>query len=347
MTTKVELNTGQIQRILELNKDTERKIKDAAQKAAVSNGGYVFLAAFDGTNNDMNNVKTDAFTRFRTNVAQLWDQYRVGVGDNRDFDGEYYPGVGTKGQPFTATWLPDKVTAAVREIAEQAYDDFVRKASRWLEDHPGRPVTVALTAFSRGAASAAIFSQLLCKKGLVSPLPSGNVLIQPGKVGVSAGVLFDPVATGVTGNLAYPPNVANVVGVKALNEYRYVFKAVDYSKQKDVVTTLDMFGNHCDVGGGYDNGLAALSLEAATEFLEQSGLPITNVPDERKLNPTEVAVHSEQKDGDQEIWSVYNETGFSFDKALRLCDNKISIRPASGGTGGRTFELYDGTSIAV
>jgi len=346
MTLQIELSQTQIQRIHDENVKTVREIENAARVGAVSSGAFVFFAAFDGTNNDMNDLAGD---RFCTNVGQLWSQYQAQAGGMQNIDGGYYYGLGKRGQSTKETWLPDRVTEGVVKRATDAYDDFAQRASNWLQGQPAGAVTVVITAFSRGAASAAIFAQLLYKLGLVSPQPQRKVLIQPGRVRVSAGIMFDPVATGVEGNLAYPPNVGNLVIIKALNEYRYFFKAVDYSKQADLTTNLGLYGNHCDVGGGYDNGLAALSLEAATKFLQKSGLPIADVPESRQFIRNEIAVHSEEQDNHgNTIWDVYNKDGFSFGDE-RLFDHEIVIAPASsqGPSGNQTFVLFDGSSVSL
>lgn len=323
MTIAIKLNDEQIHSIYEENLKKSQEIERAAQQGAVPKEKFVFFAAFDGTNNDMNELSGDFQS---TNVGQLWDQYKIGMGKN--LHGGYYPGLGTTGKPTKETWLSPAVTRGVIETAEKAYMDFAREASAWLKDNPGETVAAAFAAFSRGAASAAIFSQLLHKRGLVFPYPSANVLIHPGNAKISAGVLFDPVATGVTENLAFPSSVKNVVVIKALNEYRHLFKAVNYSKQKDRVTTIGMYGNHCDIGGGYDNGLAALSLEASTQFLRKSGLTIHDVPNNRKCIQNKIAVHSEEYDQyGNKSWDVYNEDGFSFDD-YRLYDTALLINPA-------------------
>lgn len=344
MASIIQLNESQRHEILEANTAQIRVCGEVAQRRAVSKDRFVFFAAFDGTNNDMNELGGDAQC---TNVGQLWKQYPVAAAG--PICGGYYAGLGTHGRPTRETWLPPAVTVGVIETAKKAYIDYARAASAWLEAHPRSSVTVVLTSFSRGVASAAIFCQLLYKRGLVLPYPSGKVLIKPGQTKIAAGVLFDPVATGVRGNLAFPPDVGNVLVLKALNEYRHLFKAVDYRKQKDIVTTLGFYGNHCDVGGGYDNGLAATSLEAATLFLQKSGLPIGDVPADRRLVPGEVAVHSEEyDDGGNRIWDVYNRDGFSF-RDQRLFDDKLEISPASrpNAAGSRGFTLYDDSRVTI
>ena len=64
---------------------------------------------------------------------------------------------------------------------------------------------------------------------------AGTVLLKPAQVAIVAGVLFDPVVTGVKGNQAFPPIVKNVVVIKAVNEYRVLFKTVNYSPQADII----------------------------------------------------------------------------------------------------------------
>jgi hypothetical protein len=69
-----------------------------------------------------------------------------------------------------------------------------------------------------------------------------------------------------------------------------------------------MLGNHCDIGGGYDNGLAALALEAATAIQQRSGLPLGPVGDRKFAGVNSIAIHSEDADegGEpQSKWDVY------------------------------------------
>lgn len=340
----IQLNESQRQAILDANLAQIQACEQSARRNAVPKDRFVFFAAFDGTNNDMNDLGGDLQG---TNVGQLWNQYPAAA--DGPFCGGYYAGLGTRGRPTRETWLPAAVTVGVIETAKKAYIEYARAASAWLEAHPRTPVTVVFTSFSRGVASAAIFCQLLYKRGLVLPYPSGKVLIKPGQTKIAAGVLFDPVATGVHGNLAFPPDVGKVLVLKAMNEYRHLFKAVDYTKQKDLVTTLGFYGNHCDIGGGYDNGLAATSLQAATRFLQKSGLAVSDVPAARRLAQGEVAVHSEEYDGnDNRIWDVYNRDGFSFEDQ-RLFDGKLEISPASrpNAAGSRGFTMYDDSRVTI
>lgn len=262
---------------------------------------FVYFAAFDGTNNDA--VNAGSFQT--TNVRQLWCQYEPGLAHNPNLGGGYFAGPGTKGTLSTSSWKSAAVTAQVRRTANAAHTDFAKQASTWLEDHPLGPLSVVLASFSRGIASAAIFTQLLHEKGLATGRGRSR---KKHEVVVSAGVNFDPVATGVKTNIAFAANCANIVNLRAQDEYRHLFRAADYSAQAAIVTTVPMLGNHCDIGGGYDNGLAALALEAATAFLQRSGLPLGDVGDRGFAGVGSIAIHSEDSDAGEALqsrWDVY------------------------------------------
>ena len=324
----------------------------AATKKVVPKGKFVFFAAFDGTNNDMDNLKENPQT---TNVGQLWQQFEGRDGDLAHARGLYCAGLGTRADPWVESWMPSQVTTGAIRKARQACDEFKRAASAWLQTGANQgPVKIVLTAFSRGAASAAIFSQMIYQEVYRNGLTddAGKVLLKPAQVAIVAGVLFDPVVTGVKGNQAFPPIVKNVVVIKAMNEYRVLFKTVDYSPLGSAVKTFSMYGNHCDIGGGYDNGLGAVSLEAATRFLQKCGLPISDVPAERQRLSGEIVIHSEKFDeyGNQK-WDYTAEgdrvQGFSY-ADLREADDAVMMEPAAAASGGKKrFTLYDGSVITV
>lgn len=303
MARSIDLGAQLQQQVLDTDQQQAQAIVNAAHPGAVStNNQFVFFAAFDGTNNDL----TNAGNIQNTNVAQLFQQARSAEQATPNLQAKYYPGPGTKGTLTKSAWLNTAVTQQVINTAERAYQDFARDSSAWLEEHPGGSVSVVLSSFSRGVASAAIFTQMLHNKGLIDPNTPGQVLLPPGQVGVSAGVIFDPVATGVTVNLAFAPNVSNIVDIRAQDEYRQLFKAADYSSQSCVMT-IAMLGNHCNIGGGYDNGIAALTLQAATTFLHNSGLQIGPVDPHRQFAGVgSIAIYTEEVDDQgRPQWDVY------------------------------------------
>ncbi len=220
MGTTEKLNHQLRKDILSTGKQQCKLIIDAAKRGAVPSGKqFVFFAAFDGTNND----KENAGSKYTTNVYQLFRQVKSREGKN--LKARYYPGPGTKGALRQSTWLRPAVTQQVINTADKAFKEFQASATQWLATHARGTVTVALTGFSRGNASAAIFSQMLFNRGLVDPNSPGAMLVQPGQVTVAAGVLFDPVMTGVGCNLAFAPNATNLVQIRAQGEYRNLFMA--------------------------------------------------------------------------------------------------------------------------
>ncbi|MBL8470157.1 MAG: hypothetical protein KF778_02825 [Rhodocyclaceae bacterium] len=337
MTRKIELSQSQIDAIRQANEKTCGSISVPAP--ITKKTSFVFFAAFDGTNNDKDAVPKNCLS---TNVGQLWDQYEAARGRSARLGGAYYKGVGTPGSLTASGWLPERVSEQTVDTAEQAYADLCVQAAkiRKLE-----AVAVVLTSFSRGGASAAIFAQLLYQLGIRHPVTK-DTLVAPKNVPVVGGVIFDPVMTGVKCMLAYPPNVSNLVDLKAINEYRYLFEGADYSNHPEgIIKTYALYGNHCDVGGSYDNGLAGLSLRTATKVLSDLGLPIAPVPPQRAYDPDRIAVHTEQFDNfGNKIWSVYNEDGFSF-RDMRLMKS-VGVPATPDLFGKIRFLMYDGTVVS-
>ena len=350
MTTIVAIDAGLQSRILATNRKQIRAMLKAATPGVIgADGAFVYFAAFDGTNNDRDNVGSIQ----NTNVVQLFDQVQSAAASNPNLRAAYYAGPGTKGSLSKSAWLEPAVTQQVIDTARTACDEFANAAAAWLETHPGSAVTSVVTAFSRGSASAAVFSQMLFEEGLADPNVPGAALVPPGQVKVTAGVLFDPVMTGVKCNLAFAPIASNLLQIRAQDEYRQEFCAADYSGQQSCVTCIDMLGNHCDIGGGYDNGIAALTLEAATKYLRKSGLSIAKVDKFRKFAGVDaIAIHSEEVDDvEHEKWSVY---GHFESQNIRRPSPRVTdpaVTPAtelrSNGETVYRMTLYNGHAVKV
>jgi len=335
MTRKIDLNASQIASIQSRNQATCDGI--TVPPGITTPTSFVYFAAFDGTNNDKDNVPRGELC---TNVAQLWQQYPAAAAGTR-FGGGYYKGPGTPGTLSQSSWLPERVTEQVIAAAEDAYHDFCSQA---VAAGAGQEVAVVLTSFSRGGASAAIFAQMIFERGLLNP-DTRQQLIPAKMVPVVGGVIFDPVMTGVSKTLAYPPNVRNLVDLRALNEYRYMFKGGEYRHHPpSIINTYNVYGNHCDIGGSYDNGLAGLTLTTATRLLQQLGLPIADVPPQRSFSPSDIAVHSEEYDNyGHKVWDVTNEDGFSF-ADVRLMDG-IGAPAAPDLSGRDRFIMFNGDIV--
>ncbi|PKO47330.1 MAG: hypothetical protein CVU29_02655 [Betaproteobacteria bacterium HGW-Betaproteobacteria-22] len=335
-------------------------IAAAAEIGAIKKEQFVFFAAFDGTRNDKKDVELSGNPE-DTNVAQLYTQAFNASKTNANLRAGYYAGHGSEGTVLFSEALPIQVTKEALRTAETAYNQFAKQASDWLKEHPNGDVTTAITSFSRGGGTAAVFTQLLYQNGLIDPKTKAQ-LIPPGQVGVSAGVIFDPVTTGQDGNVAFAPNVKNIAVIRAENEYRYLFKAVDYAGQIGI-HIFDATGNHCNIGGGYQkDGLGNLYLGAATEFLQKSGLGIADVDPSRRFEAgTKLTAYNESgmtREQAHSFFSEYKARGqwdvYSYfdpnteTQTKRLLDKAAQpaqMMQAEEGTQQKTFKLYNGQQM--
>jgi len=266
----------------------------AAQVDARSGEKFVFVAHFDGTNNDKGNVKLSG-NPHQTNVADLHDQMAPHMPGNGNFRSAYYPGVGTDpgAKGYHDVLLPSE---EMRNTANRAYRAFSKEASAWLEKNPqadpGTSLQVMATGFSRGGGTAAVFSQMLYERGLADPA-TGKTLVPPGHLGLAGAMIYDPVITGYDGNAAFSPASKNITVVRAQHEYREWFKGVDHGGHPGV-STVEVMGNHCNIGGGYDQGISARVLEASTEWFRRGGVPVSDVPPNKRHDDGATAIYHER-----------------------------------------------------
>jgi hypothetical protein len=164
----------------------------------------ILLSAFDGTNNDRNNLSLSG-TKQSTAVGSLEQKVREGsIGNN--VVTKYFAGLGTDGTAPGSTLKPGAVTAQTLATAEQAYKEFKEVALTWLGSNPNGQVSVMSVSFSRGGATDVAFKQLVYERGLTTV--EGRVLVEPGSVHFAPSLMIDPVFTGVYGNAALPPGAA-------------------------------------------------------------------------------------------------------------------------------------------
>ena len=252
---------------------------------------FVFVAHFDGTNNDKDNLRLSG-NPLPTNVAELWVQTKPLEQGNNNFRTQYYPGVGTDpGAKGTADALLP--TAEMNATAHKAYNDFNTQAADWLRAHPqanpAESLQVMATGFSRGGGTAAVFSQLLYEKGLTDPM-TGKTLVAPGQLGLAGDLIYDPVTTGYNGNSAFSPASKNITVVQAKNEYRSPFKGVDHSGHPGV-TVVPVMGNHCNIGGGYDRSIGALVLQASNQWFQKAGMSVAELPPDKRPDSSATIYH--------------------------------------------------------
>jgi len=286
-----DLNDGEIALVAALCGELENP-----GPATVKSGQFVFFAAFDGTNNNRIDLPLSG-TFQQTCVAQLFEQVDAQRRDDGQLKTGYFAGVGTGDERGGFDARTSNPTVYIVATAEAAYKVFAREASAWMDQTKPDlfvPVTVAVTGFSRGAGTAVEFARLVNDRGLVH---DGRMLIPPGIVRVAAALLLDPVYTGIERDLTLPPNMTgHVVVVRAKHEYRYLFRAAEYSGDSRV-KTVEVHGNHGNIGGMYDNGIGALVLQGATGFFRACGVPIADVPQERRFDPGQPArIYSEGVD---------------------------------------------------
>ena len=133
----------------------------------IGSNKFVFFAAFDGSNNDRNNLAIARDTQ-STNVGVLEDLVQRGNSSSDNVQTRYYEGVGTPSAQTLVTGSANGAgigqvlpTQQMQAIANRAYDDFKEKALNWLAADPSRSaadITTSIVGFSRGAPTGVIFS---------------------------------------------------------------------------------------------------------------------------------------------------------------------------------------------
>jgi len=264
---------------------------------------FVFLAHFDGTLNNKNKLENG---EFQTNIANLYELMKPYSKDhegskehNENFVSHYEPGVGTQNSKLVGG-LKASVSPSgdMRRTAEKVYQQFRHDVSDWLRNHPEADpvasVKVMASGFSRGGVTMAMFSQMLYENGLVDD-EKGEILIPPGTLGLSGGIVYDPVSKGYKDNAAFSPTSRNITEVQATAEYRRWFKDVDHDTNPNV-STVEVMGNHSNIGGGYDQGISARVLEPSRQWFAHTGLPVDEIPEHMRYRADEPARIYEERD---------------------------------------------------
>lgn len=255
---------------------------------------FNYVATFDGTNNDSNNLKLSS-SKYQTNVANLRDQARAAASTNQSIGVGYFEGIGTGGDQggfLQAAFLP---TEPIKETANKAYKEFqtqVRDYYNKLEnksDFKPEEITASIACFSRGCSTGIEFAWMINDRGITAA--DGTVLAAPGSIKVSGGLaMMDPVNRFVDNSRGIPPNVTSPVLVAyATDETRTDFRPMDFSNDPRV-TAIWMRGNHSGIGGGYDlNGTAAAVLEGITGYFQNLGTALSSVPEHLNFNSNALA----------------------------------------------------------
>lgn len=266
----------------------------------------IFIAAFDGTGNDMSKDKASGHM---TNVALMTEQIQKAFPNRADpVQVGYVAGPGTQDNKITNT-LDGARGYTYEARLEQMYTQLELQTARWLKEDPNAQIRVVSIGFSRGAEQAAGFSRLVDERGIQDATGirktrnedgervieyTKPALVEPGQV-VQAVGLFDPVGTGVPRDYdrRLPPSVISGFQITAEDERRNQFKSTHIIdpgfQENNHFLNVTVGGAHSNIGGSYTlNGLGVRSNNLMTDYLNS----LSDQPFLRKLPvPTDPAVN--------------------------------------------------------
>ncbi len=255
----------------------------------------IFIAAFDGTGNDMSKDKASGHM---TNVALMTAQIQAAFPSRNDpVQVGYVAGPGTQENRIART-VDGARGYTYEPRLEQMYEQLALQAARWIREDPAVQIRVVSIGFSRGAEQAAGFSRLVDERGIqdVTGIRKTRndegervveytkpALAQPGQV-VQAVGLFDPVGTGNPRDhdRRLPPSVISGFQITAEDERRNQFKSTNIIdpgfNENNHFLNVTVGGAHSNVGGSYaQNGLAVRSNNLMTDYLNSlSDKPFLN-----------------------------------------------------------------------
>jgi len=231
----------------------------------------VFVAVFDGTWNDR-----EAKDEPLTVPGHLSLELEAMAATVKGLRVKYYHGVGTRVSWSRRIW-EGMTGLGTRERAEEALRDLQAFAA-----HEAKTPHVYTIGFSRGAASARHFLNLVDDVLQASPVVEGSSLDHAR----SFALLFDTVATGQTHRLSLgiPQTTAAAYHFVATRERRITFPVVSLSRDDaeripgQRVLEIALPGAHSDLGGGYGQGLEELSLAIARNLLAREGFSVREPP---------------------------------------------------------------------
>lgn len=242
-----------------------------------------FVAAFDGTGNDM---LTD---QEATNVAKVVEGVAEAVefGRKQQIGFTYVSGIGTQKNALVG-FVDTTIGATYNARVERMYVQLMRQVADWRHEDPKAEISLAGIGFSRGAVQAAGFARLVHERGIQDPegirhlrRPDGHTevvytkppLVPPGQVPQVLG-LFDPVATGLPSldDVRLPPSVLSAFQITAEDERRDWFPGMDIVPRglspDGRFLNVVVGGAHCDIGGGYAlDGLSIRSGNLMVDYL--------------------------------------------------------------------------------
>jgi hypothetical protein len=227
----------------------------------------VLAVLFDGTRNNRAHVPKGERP---TVIADIQDA--LNDGGKLAWRAQYYPGPGTQPSKALAFWdaMFGSTTAA---RAEQACVETLREIDVIRRESPNVDVRVMVAGFSRGAAAARHFMNLLARRCVAESASTDHAL----DVHFYA-LLFDTVATGQHHKLELriPPSADQVFHFLSLDERRIFFRPIvdtsDTSPLAGRIVTIPVPGVHSDIGIGYPDGVGLQYRPLVLELLHQMGL---------------------------------------------------------------------------
>jgi hypothetical protein len=234
----------------------------------------LYKVAFDGTLNDRERVPKEEQKTVVAHIAMLIDA---------GGDVHYYRGPGMQGESIS--WLDALFGTSSIKVAERARADYEAVARRWRADDPDAEIRIFVTGFSRGAATARHFMNMVAASD--ASLRQAAPGTYPSKF---YALLFDTVSTGQTDRLKLelPADLDYLVHFVALDEARPLFKPViDVTPEAmggkpihglhsaflpNRINLVNMPGAHSDVGGSYQQGIGNEYIVLTEQILYLMGL---------------------------------------------------------------------------
>lgn len=225
-----------------------------------------YVVSFDGTMNDRKRVPDGERETIVASIAS-----RLG--------GDYYPGPGMQ-NPKYRNFIDGMFGYTSSEIAENAANKLLNKARIWLDSNRDGEIRILVAGFSRGAAIARNFMNIVDAATEKDSRLRNHVYFYA--------LLYDTVSTGQFDSLklSFPPSVDYAVHLVARDEPRFLFRPVvdagpeTLSKVFNVggspiperINLLILPGAHSDIGGVYVQGVSYLYQQLTEQLLYQMGL---------------------------------------------------------------------------
>lgn len=233
----------------------------------------LYKVAFDGTLNDRSRVPKDEQRTIVAHIAEL-----IGGSD----EVHYYRGPGMQGR--LVSLIDAMFGTSCIEVAQRAAEDYERVVGAWRAADPNVEVRIFVTGFSRGAATARHFMNLVSAKGVTDARRAST---HPPKF---YALLFDTVSTGQTDrlNLSLSSDLDYLIHFVALDESRPLFRPViDVMPESrggkpilginstfvpDRIKLVQMPGSHSDIGNAYRGGIGSEYMVLIEQILYRMGL---------------------------------------------------------------------------